>query len=130
MRINLLLLLLVSFLPFPTGLVADHIRDEEAERVATTILGINLLFIAVAVSMLWRYAVSRGLVRPDMEEEEVGRLTRRLTPSLAGYVVVILVALFFPLVAVFGYLEIAIVLILPIGFPRSSTPPQVNDAPS
>ena len=31
-RLNLLLLLLVSFLPFPTGLVAEHIHEEVAER--------------------------------------------------------------------------------------------------
>jgi len=129
-RINLLLLLLVSFLPFPTGLVAEHIRDEGAERVATTILGINLLFIAVVVSMMWRYAVSRGLVRPEIEEGEIGRLTRRLTPSLAGYVVVILMALFLPLVAVFGYLAIAVVLILPIGIRPSSAQSPSNDAAS
>jgi uncharacterized membrane protein len=46
-RLNLLLLLLVSFLPFPTRLVADHIRDHEAERVATTILG------SICCSLRW-----------------------------------------------------------------------------
>ena len=45
-RLNLLLLMLVSFLPFPTGLVAEHIHDVEAERVAATILGINMLLVA------------------------------------------------------------------------------------
>ena len=44
-RLNLLLLLLVAFLPFPTALVAEHIRSHEAARVATTILGINLLLV-------------------------------------------------------------------------------------
>lgn len=114
-RLNLLLLLLVSFLPFPTGLVAEHIREEDAERVATTILGINLLLVALVVSTLWRYAVRSRLVRPDTEEGEIRRLTQRLTPSLAGYVVLILLALFFPVVAVVGYLLIALLLILPIG---------------
>jgi uncharacterized membrane protein len=114
-RLNLLLLLLVSFLPFPTGLVAEHIREEDAERVATTILGINLLLVALVVSTLWRYAVRSRLVGPDTEEEEIRRLTQRLTPSLAGYVVLILLALFFPVVAVVGYLLIALLLILPIG---------------
>jgi uncharacterized membrane protein len=42
-RLNLLLLLFVSFLPFPTRLVAEHIREDAAERVAATLLGINLL---------------------------------------------------------------------------------------
>lgn len=46
-RLNLLLLLFVSFLPFPTGLLGHHIHDQDAERVATTIFGINLLLIAM-----------------------------------------------------------------------------------
>ena len=36
-RLNLLLLLFVSFLPFPTRLVAEHIREDAAERVAATL---------------------------------------------------------------------------------------------
>jgi len=118
-RLNLLLLLLVSFLPFPTGLVADHIRNHEAERVATTILGINLLLVALAVSAMWRYAIRRQLIRPDADDEEVRTLTRRLTPGLAGYVGLILLSLVLPLVAIFGYLVIALLLILPLGLRRT-----------
>ena len=40
-RLNLLLLMVVSFLPFPTRLVAEHINVHEAERVATTVYGSN-----------------------------------------------------------------------------------------
>jgi uncharacterized membrane protein len=114
-RLNLLLLLLVSFLPFPTGLVAEHIHDRDAERVAATILGVNLLLVTVVVWTMWGYARSRRLVRHDAPDEEVELLTERLTPSLAGYVVMILVGLALPVVAVAGYLAIALVLILPIG---------------
>jgi uncharacterized membrane protein len=113
-RINLLLLLLVSFLPFPTGLVAEYIEDLDAERVATTIFGINLALISVVVSTLWRYAVGHQLVRPDAADQEVELLTKGLTPSLAGYVVLIFLSLFFPVVAVIGYLLIAILLLVPI----------------
>ena len=35
-RLNLLLLLMVSFLPFPTRLVADYIGEDSPERVAVT----------------------------------------------------------------------------------------------
>lgn len=114
-RINLLLLLLVSFLPFPTSLVAEHIQDEDAERVATTIFGINLFLISLVVSTLWRYAVRRGLVRPDAENKEIEALGGRLAPSLAGYVGLILLSIFFPLIAIIGFLVIALLLISPIG---------------
>jgi uncharacterized membrane protein len=114
-RLNLLLLLVVSFLPFPTRLLAEYITEEAAVRVAATILGINLLLIAAITSWLWRHAVSRSLVRPDAADDEVRVLTQRLTPGLAGYAILILLGLFLPLVAVFGYLVIALVLILPLG---------------
>jgi uncharacterized membrane protein len=114
-RLNLLLLLLVSFLPFPTALVAQYIDDYEAERVAAMILGINLLLVALVVSTMWRYAVGHHLVRPDAHDEEVQVLTQRLTPSLAVYGAVIVIGYFFPLVAVFGYLLIALALMIPVG---------------
>ena len=43
LRINLLLLLFVTFMPFPTKLVAEAIRDRNSERVFVTLYGITLL---------------------------------------------------------------------------------------
>lgn len=40
-RLNLLLLLVVSFLPFPTRLFADYIGQDSAERVAVTPPGLH-----------------------------------------------------------------------------------------
>jgi uncharacterized membrane protein len=51
-RLNLLLLLLVSFLPFPTRLLAEYTEEREAERVAATVYGINLLLALVLLSVL------------------------------------------------------------------------------
>ena len=64
-RLNLLLLLVVSFLPFPTRLLGDYIGDNDSQRVAVTIYGLNLLLVAVVVSLLWRYALWQRLIRPD-----------------------------------------------------------------
>jgi uncharacterized membrane protein len=112
-RLNLLLLLVVSFLPFPTRLLANYTGDPGAERVAATVYGITLLLTSVLVSILWRYAVRQNLVRPDASDEEIQVLTKRLTPGLAAYVVLIAVGLFLPIGAVIGYLAIAIYFILP-----------------
>ena len=43
LRINLLLLLVVAFLPFPTKLVADALHHESSERVFVTMYGLALL---------------------------------------------------------------------------------------
>ena len=53
MRINLLLLMAVMFLPFPTRLVAEAIRDQSAERAAAIFYGACLLAIALLFSALW-----------------------------------------------------------------------------
>ena len=43
LQINLLVLLVVAFLPFPIRLAADALHDNSAERVAVTIYGLTLL---------------------------------------------------------------------------------------
>jgi Predicted integral membrane protein len=45
LRLNLLLLLVVASLPFPTRLVADALQHTDAERVAVTFYGLTLLAI-------------------------------------------------------------------------------------
>jgi uncharacterized membrane protein len=112
-RLNLLLLLVISFLPFPTKLLGEFIH-EGPERVAAIVYGINLLLALVMVSVVWRYAVHAQLVQPDLADEDVKTLTKRLTPTLGFYVVLILVGLFLPLVAVFGYLAIAVFILVPL----------------
>ena len=99
-RLNLLLLLFVAFLPFPTRLFADYIAEDRPERVAATIYGIFLLLSSSLLWVLWRYAVRARLVRPDTADEEVQFLTQRLTPGLGGYVILIVAGLFVPVIAV------------------------------
>ena len=78
---------MVSFLPFPTRLLAEHIEFRDAERVAVTIYGLWLLFASAMLSVLWRYALHAKLVSDTSKDEEIQLLTRRLTPGLAGYLV-------------------------------------------
>jgi uncharacterized membrane protein len=117
LRLNLLLLLFVSFLPFPTRLLSDYVHKEEAERVAATFYGLVLLAAASLLSLLWRYARHAELIRPDAKDEEITLLTQRLTPGLAGYGVVIVIGLFAPVAAVIGYLIIAVFFLIPVRVP-------------
>jgi len=88
-RLNLLLLMTVSLLPFPTRLLAEHITTAQAERVATTVYGLTLLASVTLLSALWRHALRQRLVDPDAPETDLRLLTRRLEPGMAGYVVLI-----------------------------------------
>jgi uncharacterized membrane protein len=112
-RINLLLLLFVAFLPFPTRIFAEYIGEDSRERVAVTFYGVTLLLTSTLLLVLWRYAVRKKLVRPDTADEEIEFLTQRLTPGLGGYPVLIVAGLFIPIIAVIGYLAIALYYIVP-----------------
>jgi uncharacterized membrane protein len=114
-RLNLLLLMVVGLLPFPTRLLGEYIGAYEPERVAVTIYGLNLFLISALMSLLWRYAVREQLIRPDAADADVKMITKRLTPGLAGYVAVIVLGLFLPVLAVLGYMAIAVYVIVPFG---------------
>ena len=114
LRLNLLVLLLVSFLPFPTKLLAENLSTEDAEWVAVTVYGLNLLLAAVAVSALWQCAHRAGLVVASATDEDIRFLTRRLAPGLVGYLAIIALGILLPFVAVIGYLVIALFFLVPV----------------
>lgn len=72
MFLNLLLLLWTALLPFPTALVADHLRDGNFDSsVAEAVYSANLTFAAIAFSLIWMHAVRhRRLIDHDMTERE------------------------------------------------------------
>jgi TMEM175 potassium channel family protein len=67
MVINLLLLMTVSFLPFPTKLMAEAIHNSDAERAAVIFYGATLLVISSLLNALWGSVVlDRHLLTPDV----------------------------------------------------------------
>ena len=113
MRLNILLLMLVSFLPFPTGLMAQALtgRGKRSARpwpsTARPPLVIELLVFAAS-----RYAASQ----PDLllETETAEPATRAPAPvTVLAYAAAIVVAIaLVPRVAAFAYLAVAIRAVL------------------
>ncbi len=124
LRINLGLLLVVSFLPFPTGVLAQALHaNNRAERIAIAFYGLT----ALALDMVQRLGVRYAVARPDMLEappsDEVDvqdaptrRENRAAALSAAVYTVVIVVGIVLvPRVAVIAYLLVAVRSALVIG---------------
>jgi len=113
MRINLLLLMAISFLPFPTRLMAEAIHDAQAERAAVITYGANLLVISILYALLWEAAVrGSGLLQPDVTPDEIRAIRRVASPSAGFYVLGGALAVFAPRVAVFWLLGVAITIVL------------------
>ena len=122
--INLFVLLVVAFLPFPTLLMADALGSSTSERVALTLYGMTLLAIRSAGFELTSYAQGRHLYKPVPEGEEQRREGREFLPVVLGYLAATLIGLVWPPAAIGLYVGIAIFLVVPFGevtrrlFPR------------
>ena len=112
LRLNLLVLLGVGFLPFPTRLVAEALHDVNGERVFVTMYGLTLLAIRIFGYALDEYARREHLYNAEKveEPEQSGRSNLAV---LVVYVVAILIGLVVPTVAVAFYFGIAIYLVVP-----------------
>ncbi len=75
------LLLCIAFVPFPTRLVAEHIRGDGA-RDAALAYGFTMTATAIMFNMTWLYA-SRGrrLLREDADARVVSGITRSYLPG-------------------------------------------------
>ena len=85
MRINLLLLLFVSFLPYPTRLMAEAIRDSNAERTAVIFYGLALTVVSFTMAALWAAALrDRELLKPEVDEAEIKAMTLASAPNVGS----------------------------------------------
>jgi TMEM175 potassium channel family protein len=92
--LNGLLLLLVTFVPFPTALVAEHIEQREAPAAAAAYAG-TYVAIAVAFNLLWRYAASgRRLLAQGAAGGDVEAITRQYRVGPAMYLAAFVLAFF------------------------------------
>lgn len=70
--LNLLLLMTIAFLPFPTAVLARNISDPATCGPATVLYSGSILLTAIPWSLLWRHAESAGLVEgPDEELQRI-----------------------------------------------------------
>ena len=102
----------VAFLPFPTRLMAEAIRDSDAERAAVVFYGIWLFVTFALISALWGAILrDRQLLKPEVTDQEINAITLAATPHTAAFLGATVLAIIFPKVAAFGYLAIAVIAV-------------------
>jgi uncharacterized membrane protein len=113
LRLNLLILLAVAFLPFPTRLVAEALHNASGERVYVTMYGLTLLAIRLLGSLLDAYAGYEHLYSPTGEGEELQSTQRKFLPVVTGYAIAIITGLLLPILAAALYAGLAVYLVVP-----------------
>jgi uncharacterized membrane protein len=100
MFLNLLLLLTVAFLPFPTRLVAQYLQ-KPGESVAVYSYDATFVLMAIVYNVWWRYASTRRrLIAEGVPDAVVHAITRAFDPGVPMYLVCLLVAFWSPLASV------------------------------
>jgi uncharacterized membrane protein len=110
--LHVFFLMLIAFIPFPTGLLAQHIRSEGAQAAALS-YGVTLTLTAILMNLLWRYAAhGRRLIRSDADARLVAGISRSYLPGPFMYFGTTLVALISPPASAGLYLAIAVFYVL------------------
>ena len=105
--INNLLLLTIAFLPFPTKLVGDYLRDPGEQAAALAYAG-TLVVMAILHQVWWQYARhDRRLIAAETPDSALRAVDRAYLPGVPMYAAVFVVAFFRPLGAVFFTFAIA-----------------------
>jgi uncharacterized membrane protein len=110
--LNVLFLMFVAFIPFPTRLLAVYINSPEA-KAASVAFGVTLTVTAICFNLLWRYAANgRRLLRADADERTVQGIGRSYLPGPFIYFGATLVGFISPLASAGLYAAIAVFYVL------------------
>jgi uncharacterized membrane protein len=126
-RLNLLLLLFVSFLPFTTAIAATHLfpsflpfadhavtrADLAAERAAVVIFGLNLILAALMLYVMIRHAGrTPGLAADDTAQLELRGFARERKTAVLLQASAAVVGLLLPVIAVIFYLAVSMIYLI------------------
>ena len=93
---NIALLACIAFLPFPTALVAEHLRDSGVRAAAIT-YGLTMTATSICFAFFWFYAATeRRLIAETVDQSVVAGFSRSTLPGLLINAAATIVALWSP----------------------------------
>ena len=91
--LNLLLLMCIAFIPFPTAVMAEHLTDEHERSVAVAFYCGSFTVTAVFYFLMWWHAArNRRLIHSHVPDEAVTAITRAYAPGSLLYLTATLLA--------------------------------------
>jgi uncharacterized membrane protein len=109
--INIMFLMVIAFSPFPTRVLADHLR--QGSKAAAFAYGLTFTAMAVCYGALWFYAaVGRRLIADGADQRTVSGISRSFAPGWFVYATATLSSLISAWLAVSLYAAIALFYVL------------------
>ncbi len=123
---NMALLLVVSFVPFPTKLVGENLRGASFndQRTAVLLYSATLIAISIVYPLLW-WALTRDrqLLRPEVTPAMIKAGMRRNALGLPSYTIVFVVAIWAPTASLLLSGLLALFYLLPHRAPTAASGP-------
>jgi len=95
--LNLLLLMAIVFLPFPTAVLGSNILVPHDANTAASFYALSAFTIAVFFSVVWTYTLMHpDLLAPDLDREAAMRSWPRFSAGLVAYLVCVPLGQFSP----------------------------------
>ncbi len=111
--LNLLLLLAIIFIPFPTALMADYI-NQPGQHVAPLLYSGTFLFMAICFNLLWHYASYKNrLLDPKINLQEVRAITGQYKYGPLLYIAICVLIVIYPPVGIAANLLLSIFFAIP-----------------
>jgi TMEM175 potassium channel family protein len=95
--INGLLLMMITFVNYPTALLTRYLANEDGRTSAAIFFSATFVVIAILYNVLWRYAAHNGrLLGPNPNHAAVEAITRQYLFGPLVYGVALVLAFFSP----------------------------------
>jgi TMEM175 potassium channel family protein len=91
--INLLLLMIIAFIPFPTAVFSSSLQSGEGESVAAASYGFVFAAMGTTFSLLWAYAIRRRLIHESIHRGRAWASLARAGIGAPGYPVAAVLSL-------------------------------------
>jgi uncharacterized membrane protein len=113
--LNILFLLCVAFIPFPTALLAEYIQGSEGERqTAIAVYSGTLAVTGIFFTLLWLYAANDyRLVNRTLNPRLLRAMTRRYLIGAALYIIAFAIAFISAVTSLGLIVGLALLFVLP-----------------
>lgn len=95
LALNVLFLMALSFLPFPTALLAEYLREYHQQQVATIVYTGSMLAVIMLFDVVWRYASYKyRLISRNLSPGFLNRIRQKYNFGNALYLVAFILSFF------------------------------------
>jgi uncharacterized membrane protein len=111
--LNVFFLMTIAFLPFPTAVVGDYLKDSAHREAAMHLYAIAFILPGTGWFSLWVYGRARGLLDAGLDPHYINQMTLQYALSQVPYWVALAVSFVSAWAALAIVLGVAFVYLLP-----------------